>query len=78
MSGGGVGCDRSGGPGGRALWSAVVLQAKADVESAPLSSIDYSHAIAFLPAVVSGLMVGSTSLTSWACIRTNWNAAVAA
>jgi hypothetical protein len=31
----------------RGLWGAVVLQAKADIQSEPVDSIEYAHAVAF-------------------------------
>ena len=31
----------------RGLWGAVVLQAKADIQTEPLRSIEYAHAVAF-------------------------------
>jgi hypothetical protein len=34
-------------PSYRALWSAAVMQAKADVEHQPFESIDYDQAVAF-------------------------------
>ena len=36
----------------RSLWGAVVLQAKADIESEPLTSIEFAQAVAFFLASV--------------------------
>ena len=39
--------ERTRSQGGRALWSAVVLQAKSDIETEPMDSVDYAQAVAF-------------------------------
>ena len=39
--------NEAGSTGSRALWSAVVLQAKGDIEAEPINSVEYAQAVAF-------------------------------